>query len=106
MAGYGAYVKIEGFGFLPITCFSLALATYISQNVGAGKMDRVRKGANFGILTAMIIAEVIGVLIFLGVITSYSIHYTKLYEIITPVPMKSYLALGRCMQPAVSLQRI
>ncbi len=66
MAGYGAYVKIEGFGFLPITCFSLALATYISQNVGAGKMDRVRKGANFGILTAMIIAEVIGVLIFLG----------------------------------------
>lgn len=35
VAGCGAYSKVEGFGFLPITCFSLALTTFISQNLGA-----------------------------------------------------------------------
>ena len=44
MAGCGAYSKVEGFAFLPVTCFAMALATFVSQNVGAGQPDRVRKG--------------------------------------------------------------
>ena len=35
MAGCGAYSKVEGFAFLPVTCFAMALATFVSQNVGA-----------------------------------------------------------------------
>ena len=35
VAGCGAYSKIEGFGFLPITCFALSMTTFISQNLGA-----------------------------------------------------------------------
>ena len=35
MAGFGAYSKIEGFGFLPITSFTMALTTFVSQNLGA-----------------------------------------------------------------------
>ena len=35
VAGCGSYTKVEGFGFLPITCFALALTTFISQNLGA-----------------------------------------------------------------------
>ena len=35
VAGCGSYMKIQGFGFLPITCFALALTTFISQNLGA-----------------------------------------------------------------------
>ena len=31
MAGVGAYSKLEGFAFLPITCMSMALPTFISQ---------------------------------------------------------------------------
>ncbi len=64
MAGYGSYAKIEGFAFLPITCFAMAMATFISQNLGAGKYDRVRKGARFGIITSISLAELIGVVIF------------------------------------------
>lgn len=45
VAGCGAYSKVEGFGFLPITCFSMALTTFISQNLGAKKYDRAKKGA-------------------------------------------------------------
>jgi putative MATE family efflux protein len=64
MAGYGSYAKIEGFAFLPITCFAMALATFISQNLGAGKHGRAKEGAKFGIITSVILAEAIGVFIF------------------------------------------
>lgn len=61
-AGCGAYAKIEGFAFLPITCFQLALATFVSQNIGAGKIDRAKKGSHFAIITSAIIAEIIGII--------------------------------------------
>ena len=63
MAGFGAYSKIEGFGFLPITCFAMSLTTFISQNLGAGQYDRAKKGARFGILCSVIMAELVGLAI-------------------------------------------
>ncbi|MBS6195697.1 MAG: MATE family efflux transporter [Clostridiales bacterium] len=65
VAGCGAYSKIEGFGFLPITCFSMSLTTFISQNLGAKKYDRAKKGARFGIICSLILAELVGITIFL-----------------------------------------
>lgn len=65
MAAYGSYAKIEGFGFLPITSFNMALTTYTSQNLGAKQYDRAKKGSRFGILASVVLAESIGVLIFL-----------------------------------------
>ena len=50
MAGIGASQKAEGFMFLPVTAFSMALTTFVSQNVGAKRMDRVREGTRFGLL--------------------------------------------------------
>ncbi|MBO7407530.1 MAG: MATE family efflux transporter [Clostridia bacterium] len=65
MAGCGAYAKIEGFAFLPVTCFSAAITTFVSQNLGAGDPERAKKGAKFGILTAVLAAEAIGGIILL-----------------------------------------
>ena len=62
MAGCGAHSKIEGFAFLPVTCFSMALSTFVGQNLGARKHDRVKKGIGFGIACSCIMAEVIGIL--------------------------------------------
>lgn len=67
MAGYGSYVKLEGFAFLPITCFSMAMTTFIGQNLGAGKHERAKQGARFGITMALILAELIGVVMFFAV---------------------------------------
>lgn len=67
MAGYGSYVKLEGFAFLPITCFSMAMTTFIGQNLGAGKYGRAKEGARFGIVMALVLAETIGVIMFLAV---------------------------------------
>ena len=64
MAACGSFAKVEGFVFLPITCFSLALTTFISQNLGARTLDRVRAGSRFGLLSAVLAAETIGVMIF------------------------------------------
>ena len=57
VAGCGSYSKVEGFGFLPITCFALALTTFISQNLGAKEYDRAKKGAVFGVFCSITIAE-------------------------------------------------
>lgn len=65
MAGCGSYSRVEGFAFLPITCFSLSLTTFIGQNLGAKKFDRAKAGAKFGILCSVIMAEVIGGLIWI-----------------------------------------
>jgi len=65
MAGCGAYSKLEGFAFLPVTCFTQALSTFVGQNLGAHRHDRVKKGVGFGIACSCIMAEVIGVLSYL-----------------------------------------
>ena len=62
MAACGTYAKLQGFGFLPITSFALALTTFVSQNLGAKQYERARQGARFGILATVIMAEIIGVL--------------------------------------------
>ncbi|MBQ4090781.1 MAG: MATE family efflux transporter [Clostridia bacterium] len=64
-AAYGTHAKIEGFGFLPITSFNMATTTFISQNLGAGQHERARKGARFGILTAVICAEIVGIITYI-----------------------------------------
>lgn len=65
MAGCGTYSKLEGFVFLPVTCFSQALSTFVGQNLGARNYARVKKGATFGILCCVIAAEAIGILSYL-----------------------------------------
>ena len=65
MAGCGSYAKVEGFAFLPVTCFALSITTFTSQNIGAKKYDRVKKGARFGVLCSITLAELVGILMFL-----------------------------------------
>ena len=65
MAGCGAYSRIEGFAFLPVNCFGLALATFIGQNLGAKEYARARRGARFGVMSSMLVSEFIGAMIYL-----------------------------------------
>ena len=65
MAGCGVFVKIEGFVFLPIMAFNMAISTFVSQNMGANQEQRAKKGAMFGIACSMILAEAIGILFFM-----------------------------------------
>ena len=64
VAGSGVYSKIEGFVFLPITCFSMSLTTFIGQNLGAKQFDRAKKGARFGVVCSILLAEAVGVIVY------------------------------------------
>ena len=44
MAGFTSYMKVDGFNILPVHSFSLAASTFVGQNLGAGKLERARKG--------------------------------------------------------------
>jgi len=63
MAACGSYSKLQGFAFLPITAFAMALTTFTSQNLGAKQYKRAREGARFGLIGAVVLAEVIGVIL-------------------------------------------
>lgn len=67
MSGVGAYYRIEGFAFLPINCMSMSIPTFVGQNLGAKQYDRAKKGARFGILSGMIMAEAVGATVFFGI---------------------------------------
>ena len=64
-AGYGSYAKLEGFAFLPINSFTMAMTTFVGQNLGAGKTERAKKGSRFGITTAVIMSELVGIVFFI-----------------------------------------
>lgn len=66
VAGCGAYGKIEGFAFLPITSFTIALTTFVGQNLGGREYERAKKGAGFGVICAILLSETIGLLTWLG----------------------------------------
>ncbi len=65
MAGCGSYFKVEGFVFLPITSFSMALTTFTSQNMGAQLFERTKKGTRFGILMGIACAEFVGLVFYI-----------------------------------------
>ncbi len=62
-ASYGAYSKIESFATMPSGSFSMALSTYVGQNIGAKDYKRTKKGAYEGLLCAMLVTEFLGLLI-------------------------------------------
>jgi len=75
MAGCGAAARIDGFAFLPITCFNMALTTFVGQNLGAKRYERVKQGVRTGVLTAALIAQAIGILNFI-----FSPHLIALFD--------------------------
>ncbi len=66
MAGAGAHGKIEGFVFIPINALSMALPTFIGQNLGAKQYDRAKKGAVFGIGVGVALSEIVGIAYYLA----------------------------------------
>lgn len=82
MAGYAAYLKIDGFNILPVLSISMAVTTFTGQNVGAKKPDRVKKGMWNALIMGVLYTVIIGIVILL---TSHTVLglFTKDNEVIT-----------------------
>ena len=78
MAGFAAYIKIDGFNILPVMSFSMAATTFTGQNFGARRLDRVKKGMWVTLAMGFIYTIITGVLLLLfadqiiGIFTSDS----------------------------------
>jgi len=44
IAAYGAAIRLDMLVFAPIQSFSMGLASFTGQNIGAGRLDRVKRG--------------------------------------------------------------
>ena len=63
MAAFAAAVKIDSFAYMPVQDFGNAFSTYVAQNYGAGKTDRIRKGICSAGLTSAGFCILISVLV-------------------------------------------
>ena len=65
MAAFTAAVKIDSFAYMPAQEFGNAFSLFISQNHGAGKENRIRKGTRQAFVVSALFCGVISVLVFL-----------------------------------------
>ena len=64
MASFAAAVKIDAFAYLPVQDFGNAFSIFISQNFGAGKTDRIKKGIRSAVLTSVSFSLIISLAVF------------------------------------------
>lgn len=63
MAAFAAAVKIDTFAYLPVQDFGNAYSTFIAQNYGAGKKERIRKGTKESFLISFLFCIVISAVV-------------------------------------------
>lgn len=63
MAAFAAAVKIDSFAYSPVQDFGNAFSTYVAQNYGAGKRERIRRGMRSAVLSAFAFCAVISALV-------------------------------------------
>ena len=59
MAAFAAAVKIDSSAYMPVQDFGNAFSTFIAQNYGAGKQDRIRAGLKGAVATAVLFCVII-----------------------------------------------
>lgn len=64
MASFAAAVKIDTVAYMPAQEFGNAYSLYVSQNYGAGKHERIRKGTRIAVVTSVAFCGLVSVLIF------------------------------------------
>ena len=91
MAGFAAYIKVDGFNILPVMSFSMAATTFTGQNIGAGRIDRVKRGMYVstamgiiysiaaGILLLLFAPQVIGVFTKNAAVVEYGVYIMKFF---------------------------
>ncbi|WP_010295610.1 MATE family efflux transporter [Clostridium senegalense] len=59
MAAFGAGTKVETFISIPIMNLGAAVSTFVAQNMGAGKLDRIKKGVKSSLFMAALLSIVV-----------------------------------------------
>ena len=65
MAAFAAAVKIDAFAYMPVQEFGNAFSTFVAQNFGARKRQRIRRGIRQALLITCLFSLAVSLLIFL-----------------------------------------
>lgn len=65
MAAFAAGVKIDSFAYMPVQEFGNAFSTFIAQNFGARRWDRLRQGVRSAFLCSLLFSLFVSVLVFI-----------------------------------------
>jgi putative MATE family efflux protein len=65
IAAYSVAGRIDSFAILPAMNFSIALSTFVGQNIGANKLDRVKAGYRFTLLWSTVFSVLISIVVVL-----------------------------------------
>jgi putative MATE family efflux protein len=66
IAAWTAYGKIDGIFWMAMSSFGISVTTFVGQNYGAGKTDRVKKGVKECFIMAMAVAIGMSLLLYFG----------------------------------------
>lgn len=61
MTAFAAAVKIDAFAYMPVQDFGNAFSTFIAQNYGAKKPERIRSGSKYAAAVSMIFCAAVSV---------------------------------------------
>ena len=65
MAAFAAAVKIDSFAYMPAQEFGNAFSTFVAQNYGAGKTNRIKEGIKKAVMMSVAFCLVISLLVFI-----------------------------------------
>ena len=65
MAAFAAAVKIDSFAYMPVQDFGNAFSTFIAQNYGARREDRIRAGLKGAVITAFAFCSLVSLLVWI-----------------------------------------
>ena len=64
MAAFSAAVKIDSFAYMPVQDFGNAFSTFVAQNYGAGKRERIQKGVRSAVRTSFLFSVAVSAIVF------------------------------------------
>lgn len=65
MAAFSVAVKIDSFAYMPVQDFGNAFSTFVAQNYGAGKKDRIQQGVRSALVTSFVFSVAVSTIVFL-----------------------------------------
>lgn len=65
MAAFAAAVKIDSFAYMPVQDFGNAFSTFIAQNFGANKKDRIEHGIKSAFVSVFIFSSIISIIVWI-----------------------------------------
>lgn len=64
MAAFAAAVKIDSFAYMPVQDFGNAFSTFVAQNFGAGRLERISRGIRKAVFITTVFSLFVSLLVF------------------------------------------